>query len=124
VLRLEASAPFRAEIGELGLDAFDFKLDRGIAREGERHMTSGRIVRLEVNREKRQNPVALPLLEIPELSAKHPVESERRPPPPVFVGSPFASFLPIEPVEHCGKTLLRGQIGEVANAHHRILEMR
>jgi hypothetical protein len=87
-------------------------------------VTSRRIVGLEVNREKRQNPIALPLLEIPELSAKYPVESERCPPPPVFVSATFAGFLPIEPVEHCGKTFLRWQVGEVANAHHCILEMR
>src|SRR5262249_35271702 len=79
VLRLNARPPLGAEIGHFGLDAFDLELDRSIAGEGQRHMAPGRIVRFEVNCKKRQDPVALPLLEVSKLGAEYAVESERRP---------------------------------------------
>ena len=59
VLGSRAGAPDEPEILELGLDAFDLELDRGIAGEGERHAPARSIARLEADRQQRQDAAAL-----------------------------------------------------------------
>ena len=49
---------------------------------------------------------------------------ERRPPPLEVLAVAALRRLPVEAVEHGGEALLRRLINHVADAHHRILEMR
>src|SRR5262245_58454787 len=124
MLGLEPRTPFRPEISELGLDAFDFELDRGVARESERERAGRRHLRRKADGEQRQHSLARPEPHILELRAEHPVETERGAPAQIILARVPSPLLPFEAVERGGETPLFRQIRHIGHAQHRVLEQR
>ena len=125
VLRFGAGAPGGPEIGEFRLDAFDVEADRGVAGKGEGHIAARVIARFETDGKQRQHPVGGRGLQRLDLRAEHAVEAQRRAPPLIgVVGSGLRRLFPVEAVENGGEAPLRGDIGQVPDPHHRILQVR
>src|SRR5262245_2333157 len=124
MLGLEPRAPFGPEIPEFGLDAFDFELDRGVAREGERERAGRRHLRRKADGEQRQHSLPGPELHILEPGAEHPVETERSAPAQIVLARVLSRLLPLEAVERGGETPMLRQIGHIGHAQHRVLEQR